>query len=252
MNDEPILLDFSDFQNREPVKRRKSYFGRVDEYSLEGEYLCTWDSITEAALHYKVSLPTIGCCCNGRTLLVHKLSKIFLKEGDDIKKRLKSIKKEHLRATFKPYRVSVNEYDINGNFITSWKSIADICNSKDYPKIYPGAVVAICKGKSLHSKNGRVFLFENETIEERLQLIKDARYQKEYSKSIDEYSKNGALIKHWKSALYISKECGIPVKQILDSCLGKVNSTRGKIYLFSRDSIEKRLRRIKSKKRIKC
>jgi hypothetical protein len=100
----------------------------------------------------------------------------------------------------------------------------------------------------LFSKNKRIFLFKGASIQQRLEQIKQHKYNEAMPNSIDEYTIKGKLSKHWKNAADISENYGFPVHKILDSCFGNINSYKGKIFLFSKDSIRKRLKVIKSKK----
>lgn len=252
MKDEPITLDFSEFQNRESPKinHRPSYYNKVEEYTLDGVYLRTWENTVEAGEYHKVTGGTISHCCQGQPLFIDKLSRIFIKEGDSIEKRLKDIEKKALQIRVKKPRISVDEYDIQGNYIKTWESIASICSSKT-PTIV-STISKCCKGKILYSKiNKRIFLYSGASIKARLELIEQAKYEAAMSKSITEYSKEGKVTNYWKCASDITEKYDIPVTKILDCCFGKSNSVKGKIFLFSKDSIRERIKRIKSKKKIK-
>lgn len=253
MSEDTVIMDLSEFQNREPPKinHRKSYYGRIEEYTIDGTYIRTWENSAEAAEYHNVIGGTISRCCAGGALIVNKLQRIFIKEGDSIESRLDEIEKRvYHTSTRKPVKVAVEEYDINGNFIKAYESITEIQNCKN--PVQAPTVRNVCSGKLLYSKIGkRIFLYSGASIKVRLEMIKQARYDAAMNKSVDEYSKDGELIKHWKSVSDITAEYDIPPVKILDCCSGESNSVKRKIFLFSGESIKKRLKRIKSKKKIK-
>ena len=246
MNNETIELNFFKPLNKTPpkIKHKRGYYGKIDEYTLDGIYIRTWLSSKEIGEHFNISHTTILRCCHEKILIVEKIGRIFLFENDDIKLRLHKIEKQN-KNTFlgqnKAYKLAIDEYDIQGNLVRLWDSISEIG--------YRKKVINCCLGKTLHTKNNEIYLFHGDDINLRLKLIEEKKYQDAMSKSIDEYSTDGKLIKHWKQIENIRLEYNIPSHKIIDSCFGNINSINKRIFLFSGDSINKRLKIIKSKKK---
>lgn len=248
MNEDPVIIDFSDFLNRNSPKtsHRKSYYGRIEEYTIDGIFIRNWESAAEAAECYNVSNVRISECVRGRTPAVYKIQRIFIREGESIIERLNELDEIETNSKNKPSKVAVDEYDIKGNYIKSYDSISAINDA------CPDVVRKVCTGKILFSKIGkRIFLYKGSSINERLELIKQEKYNSYLSKSINEYNKNGSkiitVLKHWKSVSDITAEYGISPNKILDCCFGNINYIKNKIFLFSGDSIKKRLKVISSK-----
>ena len=61
-------------------------------------------------------------------------------------------------------------------------------------------------------------------------------------KSVDMYTRKGRLIRHWKSVKEAAEHFGISALPIIDVCFGKQRLCKGKIFLFSGDDINKRLK----------
>lgn len=249
MNEDTVfhtLEDFEEFQNKNIIHHRESPYGRIEEYDLKGEYIRTWDSSGEIANHYGIHKGPVAECARGDHLFIHKIGRIFLREGADIKERLALIEKRICIG--KSTGIKIDQYDIRGNLVKVWASLAEAGETGTYPK----TIKSVCVGKKLYDCKKRIWLLHGQSIEARLELIKQQEYQKAMRKSIDEYSKEGFITKHWKNASSVANEYGIPITKILDSCLNKSNSVKGKIFLFSGENIEERLKRIKSKKKIIC
>ena len=237
--------DFAEFKNKRPSKTRRSYYYRVDEYNMGGDYLRTWDSIREAERHYKCT--GVGAVCRGSRLYVQRLNKIFLKEGDSIEDRLKLIQNES-GGPVQYFQKSVREYDLLGNLMAIYPSM-----TAAYSKTHntPKTVRDCCLGNILFTRQNRIFLFKDGNIYERLEQIRQNDFQRLLSKSIDEYDKQGHLLHHWRNSVEVTDAYDIPSFKVIECCNGSRNSIKGKIFLFSGENIDKRLKRIKSKKKIK-
>lgn len=83
----------------------------VYQYDLEGNYIASYNSVTEAAKATKLSTSQISNCIVGR----------FSKTGNYM---FKSTKQDKI----KPYYKSVHLYDLQGNFIKSFSNIIELAN----------------------------------------------------------------------------------------------------------------------------
>lgn len=238
------LEDFREMTRKGPTKHRKSYYGLIEEYTLDGFFIRKWESAAEAAEYYNISTSSIFNCIKEATLLVRQIGRVFIKEGSNIEERLDKIENEELNPKRKAAKVAVDEYDINGKYIKTYQSLTEI-------NATPSSIKRCCKGETLYTKYNKIFLFSGSSIKTRLLLIEQKRYEEALDKSVNEYSKEGKIIYHWRSTADIVEKYNISATKIIDCCLGKSNSVRGKIFLFSGDSIRERMKRIKSKKKIK-
>ena len=239
------LDDFARMKSRTPTKHRKSYYFRIDEYTMDGEYIRTWNSTNEAADFHRIVPTTVKYCANGSPLYTEKIGRIFLKEGSSIEERLKKIDQLSTLPKRKPVRVAIKEYDMKGNLIIIYPSIASAVGHCDNKNIVPKVI----SGKWLHTEDGRIFLREGDDIKTRLELIKQRNYNANMDRSIDMYSLGGKSNGHFRNAAEAADRFHISILSVLDCCLGVTTRCKGNIFLFSGDNIKERLKLIKEKEK---
>jgi len=93
-----------------PQKTRKEYGRKVCVYSFSGKLIKMYESVIVAAYREKVCGYTISSCANGITLECKKTGRIYLYEGDSIRKRIKLLQK---KFPYYPFR-SKNKTNNNG------------------------------------------------------------------------------------------------------------------------------------------
>lgn len=240
--------DFEKLQEKSPVLHRKSYYYKVEEYTIDGDFVRTWENTAEAAEALNTSTSVISHCCRGASLSVPKLGRIFLKEGGSIEDRLNEIEaSQSLDANRKKLtRREVRQYDMKGKLVSVYPSL---CFASDHLGISISLISNCMKGKTLYDPMERIFLGDTDSIKARLELIKQNNYQRKMSNSIDEYDRKGELVGHWKNPADISEEYNIPINKIIDCCDGIKKHILGRIFLYSKDSITDRLKLIKQKKK---
>lgn len=248
MSEDTVVMSFDDFQkaDKPAIKHRRSYYYRVDEYTLEGEYLKTWESCSQASNVLNINKATIGKCVRGITLEISKVGRIFLKEGADINERLKAIDNFKVSPDNKASKITVKEYDLKGNLTAVYPSI---CFAANFNHIAYRTIHNINEGKKLHTDDGKIFLFDGNGIKERLEAIRQRDYNSNLDRSIDRYSLKGTPNGHFRNAKEVAERFHISVLSVLDCCLGVTNSCKANIFLFSGDSINKRLKLIKQEKK---
>ena len=311
MNEETVVVDFSEFQNREPPKPKpRPPMKPVDHYTIEGIFLRTYKNATEAHKETGVKQDIINRCCQGKQLHVPSVSSIFLYDGDDIEARMHLIEEKtptrivyeyslhgELLHTYANYATAaianntstdnirncvkgrslisvskiflhrgdsiekrlhlieernkrnkvwlpIKEYSIKGEFLRDWPNIASA--QKYYGTV--GNIGLCCSGRIL-TAIGKIFLYPKDSIEERLERLKHRRHQPSLTQKvkIKEYDLNGTFIKKWDSMTEAEKFYNIPQGSVCHCCKGDRLATHGKIFLYERHSIEKRLKLIKEK-----
>ena len=88
--------------NRKPlsIKRRSKNTNKclsVNEYTVEGEFVKTWNSISLAAKEYNTSTSNI-CKCTKGTILTYK-GRIFLKDTNITERLILISKRKHISKT---------------------------------------------------------------------------------------------------------------------------------------------------------
>lgn len=166
-DDEVNVIDLSDFPRNTPdTKDKKNYYNPVEMYTQEGEYLCTYKSPAMAARELGISRASINGCCRGVPLVNETLGRIFLYKGNNIKERLKEIKKKGI--VNKRRGIPVEVYSLNGKFLSCHVSMAKAAGKYN---THCSLIKACCDKKRL-CIGDRIFLFFGDSIKERLKEIK--------------------------------------------------------------------------------
>lgn len=127
-------------------KQNGSLYKSVAQYDLEGNFIRTFKSISEAAKETNASISVIIRSCK-REMFVSANSMWRYFDGNIIEKISPYQNKQD-----KP----VNQYDLNGIFIKRWNSIIAAAKSV---KVDPSCIQACCSGKK-GSKTSRGFIWK--------------------------------------------------------------------------------------------
>lgn len=245
MSEETVVFEFS---GDIPDKTRKAKV--INEYSMDGKFICSYPTITAAALANNVSSAVVSNCCSGITLNPLVLQKIFLYADDDIKERIKAIKdKTSYYVTTHPVR----EYLLNGRHIKTWPNTYAVSQAFGIPYT---TVKRVIKG-SLFSIKNRIFLGGEDKIEDRIALIEQKKQKDAEKENLLRAAEEEMKIKVYTSDGEYLSTCGIPEaihlydvsRNDINNCLnGKALVTKHLIFLFNDDSIEERMERVRNRK----
>ena len=234
-----LSFDASEFKEQKSVQHRDSYYGRILEYDMDGTFIRAWRSAAEAALHHGMSSHGLYLCLAGNTLFVNKLKKIFLHEGESIEDRLARIDSESCNPNKKASRIAVDEYDLEGKLICKHASITEAATLIHRST---SAIVRCCRGKSLSMVN-RIFLFHGDSIKARLELIQQKEVEEAVKMSVNVYNLKGKFLQAFKTPVEAAEKYGLSPIKVVWCCMGKTESYNGKIFLFSGNSINNRLKK---------
>lgn len=106
----------------------------INQYNLNNEYIKTWESAKEIADFYNTTAKAIRKVCNGE----RKSCQGFIWKYNDDKN---IINRENEQK-------AVNQYDFQGNYIKTWKSVKEVA---DYYEVTVQSIRRVCTGKSKHS-----------------------------------------------------------------------------------------------------
>lgn len=233
MREESVIMDFSEFQNREPPKiKHRSPLKPINHYDMEGVFLRTYKDINEAFKETKINKESINKCCHGEKLHIPSAQSIFLFDGDDIEERMQLIEKKTTTRI-------VYEYDLEGNLLHTYYNhiAAALANN-----ISIDTIRSCLKGKTL-TANKKIFLQKGSSIEDRLKLIEERNKLNKKWMPVKEYSLKGEFIRDWPNMSSIQKYYGVK-GDISLCCSGKTLTAIGKIFLYPEDSIEERLEKL--------
>lgn len=116
---------------------RKYKLAKIDQYDLNGNYIKTFESISSACreLHVSESSSHISECCMGK---LHSIYGYIWRYHNQ------------LLGDYSDSRtVSINKFDLNGNFIKCYSSLKEACLDigKDYNDTVSGNIRKCCKGE---------------------------------------------------------------------------------------------------------
>lgn len=113
----------------------------------------------------------------------------------------------------------VDQYDLNGNFIKSWKNIANIEKTLN---IDASSIVKICKRKLNHLK-GFTFRYKGESL---------GQIKKYRGKIVNQYTLEGKFIKQWNSTAEVGRNFNCDPSSIARCCTKISNSSFNYIWKY--------------------
>lgn len=161
-----------------------------------------------------------------------QLSKYFNVSEKKIFNELKiyNIKKEEgwwLDKIANQYKKTVLQYDLNGKLIGEWEGLVDIENELGYNKTN----IANCCRNIIKTSQGYIWRYKDETID--LPVINKEKIVTDYSKiPVNQYNKEGILVKKYKSIKIAAKENKLRSNNIKLCCEGKFNTHKGYIWKY--------------------
>ena len=114
-----------------PSPKRK----KVKQFSINGELIKIWDSITEAALQLNLSTSTISRCCNGHIGRKTYGGYVWRYINDSFDKY----------SVYNERHTSIIQYDLNYNYINNYSTIAEASRKTG---ISPNNICTCCLGNT--------------------------------------------------------------------------------------------------------
>ncbi len=164
-----------------PVKVKIIY-----QYTVEGVFIKKWDSITEASLFYKCSSSTIGKAVLDRTPSLGYL----WSENEII-----DLEQFHLDEN----KVTTYLYDVNGEYLKTFKSITDTAN---YLRTTTPILTNVIKGKYCYNKQ----YYISEIKYDKFPILKPESHK---GQPVYQYDMEGNFLKKWDTVADAQKEYGM-------------------------------------------
>lgn len=124
---------------------------KVAQYTLNGKFLRTWDSISEAERYFKIS--TIWQACSKKCASSGYQWRFYNGDNSDIEKLISVKTKNNI--------LPILMYDKEGNFIKEFDSINSCI--KEYPELSSSQINRVIR-KVIKSHKGFVFKYKDEDI----------------------------------------------------------------------------------------
>ena len=134
--------DNGNFNDIDPVKINDRRI-KIYQYSLDGTYIKTWDSVSQINRELGYSTSNIGKCCKGKIYSAYGYR--WLKD-----------KKDNLKVYINPHCRKIVQFDMNMNYIKIWNSIIDASNELD---VKYNNIQNCCERKSKQSKTGYLWRY---------------------------------------------------------------------------------------------
>lgn len=189
----------------------------VVQYSLIGDVLNTYKSITEAYEQTGVAIGDISHCCNKDNVSAGGFMWSFY--GDTYNKNKK------------PMNRPVIKYDIVGNKICEYENV---CSITDDLKLR-NKIRNCCTG-SVRNIDGYVYRYWDDPFEKFLPICKNETL--DHYRVIKRYSLNGELLAIYKNYKSINDIEG-RLQSVLKVCRGEAKTTLGYIWRFEDDPYDK-------------
>lgn len=190
----------------------------VNQYTLEGIYIKTWDSITEAQCYYNLSNHIVDCCKGRRRSIGGFQWRYYEGNTDNIEPYI-------------PWEKPIIAYTLNGEFFKIWDMASEAEKELGITK---SNICLCCQGKYSHAQN-YIFKYFNGCTD-------DIEPIKEYYNTIPVAQiKNEEIIKIWDNVFVLRKEKNYRPAHIKNCCFGKYKQMYGFQWKFKKDiNIEER------------
>lgn len=187
----------------------------VTQYSIDGNKLQDFKSITEASINLKLNINRILSCCKGRG-----------KTCGNYTFRYKYDTFEKFSVKYKTTGAPIIQYDLLGNKLNEFSSISLAENITGLT-----TVGAVCRGEKLTSGNF-IFRFVGDKFDK-------FRLTSEKIKKIVQYDSLGNILNNWGSIKDASITLKIDQSDICNTCKGIRNSAGGFIFRYINDDFDK-------------
>lgn len=206
--------------------KRESRKRKVNQYSLDGKYICTFPSVTAAKNSITPAANTSGIyrCCFGKSHTAYGFIWRFhdeYPENEDI-----------LPVKIRSY--AINQYDLDGTFLRRYESVKEASEILGRPLHISNLLV---KGKG--TSYGYQWRYADEMQgNENIESVKD-------SAKVGQYDENGNLIQihenMTEAAKTVSRQFAVDKRAlrygISACCHGKLVTSHGFIWRFAEDGI---------------
>lgn len=215
--------DVSKFTDELWQKIKKIHSKPVSQYMRNGKYIATFPSISEACR-------VTGASKGGIARVAQETEKhaggFIWRFGSDTKDLDKATlqkykPKKHFRAR------TINQYDLNGNFLRTFESITEIANKLGYSRRNLNHHIL----KETPDFEGYIWRPENDTFPISPEIL--AKYKNGFSdrrKSVKQYTKQGEYITTYPSIEETARNIGCSSRLINMAVHGKVKTAKGFIF----------------------
>lgn len=184
---------------KEKIKNKK-----IVQLDKNGLLIKIWNNMTIIEKLVGIKTSNMSKCCNGEIYSCMGFIWIYLKDYNEeyVKIRVNYLNNKKTNSK------KINQYDLNGNFIKTWKSLSFAMNSLNLKNI------SGCLSGKCNQSGGYIWRYANrEYSKEELIFNKYIR-----GKKIIQISKDNKIIKIWNSSKDASRELDLCYTILLKKC----------------------------------
>ena len=218
---------------------------RIEQYSLNGDYIKTFECIADAARELNVNYSSISQCARHEHYKAHGYIWIY---EDDVQKEywIKKDMQDYSHGENNPKARKIVQYDLNGKYINTYSCMTEAAE-KTNSQI---SRITDCARGNRISSNGFIWLYEDdedrdiklkEKVENKKHPVSMCGGANHQAKKIEQYSLDGKYIATFPSAQTAADETGINYSAI-KSCANrskKNHLTSGGYIWINADEINK-------------
>lgn len=190
---------------------------RVCQYTIDGEYIKTWESATEVASELGLFASNINGCCNGALKTYGGF--IWKREDDEVDPQINHYKKRTYL------------YSINGDYLREFESTKEAAEHLNVGKTQ---ISKYCRNETSYY-NKYIFSYRKlDKINKHCNKTK-SNIQNPINikhKPIYQYTLSGEFVKEWKSVDEVSEAYNCSKSNIYNACAGYSKSSLGYIWSY--------------------
>lgn len=153
---------------------------KVNQYSLNGEFIRSWNCAIEASKTIGINYSGISKCCLGRAKTAGGF--IWRYKDNDFEIKIDEVRK-------------INKYDLHGNFIDCYLSAKEAVAKNSLSKNASSAIYACCN-KNQKTAYGFIWMYSDDKIK----LNPENHKRMTRGKKINKIDENGNIIAEYESA----------------------------------------------------
>jgi hypothetical protein len=186
----------------------------IHQYSLDGEYLNTFNSIAEAEEKLNLSTKSgISACVNGRRATAGGY-------------RWSTIKVDNLIEKINTAKTPIYQYTLDGKFIAEFGSLREAAKSLGHD-IRTGPITLCAQGSR---KKAYGYIWKYYKTDDLGYSVQDS-----YKKKVYQYTIDGEFVKEWDSIEDASRVCGKTVRSNMSEHIkGNRKTLAGFIWSFEK------------------
>jgi hypothetical protein len=194
---------------------------RVNQYSIEGNFIKTWTSITEAGIELSLNTSSIGKCCRQEPS-TYQIGGFIWRYSSDVKG-----KSDIPPVDYNKSKRKVEQYALDGTYLKTFDSLSLAAKEINGAS---GNIGKCCIGKR-KSVGGYIWKYVEGNSKDK--IIKP--YDVKPVKKINQYSLEGKYIKTWDSTSQASQESNLSIKAIPLCARGISRTSGGFMWRYSAD-----------------